>query len=68
MCQFNYDIGNSMAAVLAAELTTNCISLCHYPSDSLLKAIVGFGVDGEFGCCGYPDNFDLLAVGWFSGL
>ena len=57
-----------MVAVLAAELAINCISLCHYSSDSLLKAIVGFGVDGDFGYCDYPDNFGLIAVGWFSGL
>ena len=68
MCQFNYGIDNSMATVLAAELATNCISLCHYSSDSLLKVIIWFGVDGDFGYCDYPDNFGLIAVGWFSGL
>ena len=57
-----------MAAVLVASSAANCISLCHYSSDSLLKAIVRFGVDGDFGYCDYPDNFGLIAVGWFSGL
>ena len=65
MCQFNYGIDNSMATVLAAELATNCISLCHYSSDSLLKVIIWFDTDGGFGCCGYLDNFGLIAVGWF---
>ena len=57
-----------MVAVLVTELATNCISLWHYSPDSLLKAIVEFGVDGDFGYCDYPDNFGLIAVGWFSGL
>ena len=67
-CQFNYGIDNSTAAVLAAELVTNYISLCHYSPDSLLEAIVGFGIDGDFSYCDYPDNFGLIAVGWFSGV
>lgn len=52
-----------MAAVLAAELATNCISLCHYSSDSLLKVIIGFDTGGDFGYYDYHDNFGLRAVG-----
>lgn len=65
MCQFNYDIDNSMAAVLAAELVTSFLSLCRYSSDSLMKVIIGFDGDGDFGYYDYQDNFGLRATGWF---
>ena len=65
MCQFNYGIDNSMAAVLAAELVTNCISLCHYSSDSLLKVIVRFDGDSDFGYYEYNDNIGVRVIGWF---
>ena len=63
MLPFNFGIDNSMAAVLAAELATNCISLCHYSSDSLPKVIIGFDTGGDFGYYDYHDNFGLRAVG-----
>ena len=65
MFPFNYGIDNSMLLVLVAELITSCISLCRYSSDSLMKVIIGFDTDGDFGYYGYHDNFGLRAAGWF---
>ena len=65
MCQFNYGIDNSMAAVLAAELVTSFLSLCRYSSDSLMKVITGFDGDDDFGYYDYQDNFGIRVVGWF---
>ena len=65
MYPFNYGIDNLMVVVLAAELVTSCISLCRYSSDSLMKVIVGFDSDGDFGYYDYQSNFGLRAIGWF---
>lgn len=65
MFPFNYGIDNSMLLVLVAELVTSCISLCRYSSDSLMKVIIGFDGDDDFGYYDYQDNFGLRATGWF---
>ena len=65
MYPFNYGIDNLMVVVLAAELITSIISLCRYSSDSLMKVIVGFDSDGDFGYYDYQSNFGLRAIGWF---
>ena len=65
MLPFNYGIANSMLLVLVAELVTSCISLCRCSSDSLMKVIIGFDGDDDFGYYDYQDNFGLRATGWF---
>ena len=65
MLPFNFGIDNSMMLVLVAELVTSCISLCRYSADSLMKVIIGFDGDGDFGYYDYQDNFGLRATGWF---
>ena len=65
MYPFNYGIDNLMVVVLAAELITSIISLCRYSSDSLMKVIVGFDSDGDFGYYDYQSNFGIRVIGWF---
>ena len=65
ICPFNYEIDNLMVFVLAAELITSLISLCRYSPDSLMKVIVGFDSDGDFGYYEYNDNIGVRVIGWF---
>ena len=65
MLPFNFGIDNSMLLVLVAELVTSCISLCRYSSDSLMKVIIGFDGDGDFGYYDYQSNFGIRATGRF---
>ena len=65
MYPFNYGIDNLMVVVLAAELITSIISLCRYSSDSLMKVIIGFDSDGDFGYYDYQSNAGLRVIGWF---
>lgn len=65
MFPFNYRIDSSMLLVLAAELVTSCISLCRYSSDSLIKVIIGFDGDDDFGYYDYQSNFGIRVIGWF---
>ena len=64
MCPFNYGIDNSMIWVLVTELVTSGIALCRYSPDSLIKVIVGFDGDDDFGYYEYNDNFGMRATGW----
>ena len=65
MFPFNYGIDSSMLLVLAAELVTSCISLCRYSSNSLMKVIIGFDGDDDFGYYDYQSNFGIRVIGWF---
>ena len=65
MYPFNYGIDNAMIVVLAVELITSCVALCRYSSDSLMKVIVGFDSDGDFGYYDYNDNIGVRVIGWF---
>ena len=65
MYPFNYGIDNAMIIVLAVELITSGVALCRYSSDSLMKVIVGFDGDGDFGYYEYNDNIGVRVIGWF---
>ena len=65
MYPFNYGIDNAMIIVLAVELITSSVALCRYSPDSLMKVIVGFDSDGDFGYYEYNDNIGVRVIGWF---
>lgn len=65
MYPFNYGIDNAMIMVLAIELITSGVALCRYSSDSLMKVIIGFDGDDDFGYYEYNDNIGVRVIGWF---
>lgn len=65
MLPFNYGIDNAMIVVLLVELIVSGVALCRYSSDSLMKVIVGFDGDDDFGYYEYNDNIGVRVIGWF---
>lgn len=65
MYPFNYGIDNATIVVLFLDFIFSCVALCRYSSDSLMKVIVGFDGDGDFGYYEYNDNIGVRVIGWF---